>query len=111
MDALEEDAEIAERAMIEWDCRYPVPENIRTVRIFDRDRRHFLVMREGWNGYKRIHSIWAHIELRDGKFWIQEDGSEEGIANFLLEAGVSHDRIVLAFYYASVRQFSDFAVA
>jgi hypothetical protein len=51
-----------------------------------------------------------HIDLRDGKVWIQHDGTEDGVAGELVEAGIPRDRIVLAFHHPSKRKYSDFAV-
>jgi XisI protein len=44
-------------------------------------------------------------------FWIQRDGTEHGIARELVEAGVTKDRIVLAFRSLEMRRMTDFAVA
>ncbi|MBC8101068.1 MAG: XisI protein [Cytophagales bacterium] len=52
-----------------------------------------------------------HIELRGGKFWIEYDGTEDGVATDLLEAGIPKDRIVLAFQPPGRHQFSEFAMA
>jgi hypothetical protein len=40
----------------------------------------------------------------DGKLWIQRYGTEEGIGNDPLSAGIPRDRIVLGFRPAEVRQ-------
>ena len=48
---------------------------------------------------------------KDGKIWIQYDGTEEGIANKLVERGISKDDIVLAYQSTYTRQLSGFAVS
>jgi hypothetical protein len=53
----------------------------------------------------------AHIRLIDGKIWIQYDGTEEGVATDLLEAGVPKAHIVLGFRHPSERKYSGLAVA
>jgi hypothetical protein len=70
-----------------------------------------MLLDEGWDGYRRIYHVWAHIEVLDGKFRIHEDGTEVGIANELIRAGVPRDRIVLSFHSASQRAGTDFAAA
>ncbi|NEO58245.1 MAG: XisI protein [Okeania sp. SIO3B5] len=54
-------------------------------------------------------------EVKDGKIWIQQDFTEQGIAQQLLDLGVPKSDIVLAFRspFRSpfVRQFSDFSVS
>jgi XisI protein len=49
------------------------------------------------------------VELRDQKFWIHRDGTEDGIATDLEEAGVTKDRIVLAWFPAHERKFTGYA--
>ncbi len=51
----------------------------------------------GWQGIRRVHGCLVHVDIIDGKLWIQRDGTENGIARDLLEAGVPRERIVLAF--------------
>lgn len=65
----------------------------------------------GWDGIRRDHGCLVHVDIIDGKFWIQRDGTEHGIARELLEAGVPKDRIVLAFRSPEMRRLTDFAVA
>ena len=43
-------------------------------------------------------------------YLIQRDGTERGIAQELLDAGVPKDRIVLAFRSLAKRQLADFTV-
>jgi hypothetical protein len=51
-----------------------------------------------------------HIDIKNGKIWIQHDGTEVGIATILLEEGVPKDDIVLAFHSPDMREFTEFAV-
>lgn len=111
MAAIEQDAEIIEQTLCERARLYTQTDKFRTLMAFDRERGQFLLLDEGWDGYRRIHRVWAHVELRDGKIWIHEDGTEEGIANILVAAGVARDRIVLAFHAPSLRAATEFAVA
>ena len=111
MAAIERDWEIIEQTLCGCAQFYAAPEKFRTIMAFDRERGQFLLLDEGWDGYQHIHRVWLHIELRDGKFWIHEDGTEEGAANLLTAAGVPHDRIVLAFHAPALRQATAFAPA
>ena len=52
----------------------------------------------------------VHVDIIDGKFWIQRDGIEHGIATELLEAGIPKERIVLAFRPIERRRHMEFAV-
>jgi hypothetical protein len=111
MAAIERDVEIIEQTLCELAHEYASPDKFRTLMAFDREHEQFLLIDEGWNGDWRIHHVWAHIERRDGKIWIHEDGTEEGIANRLVAAGVPRERIVLAIHAPSMRAATEFAAA
>ena len=71
----------------------------------------YLVMSLGWQRVKRIHGCLIHIDIIDGKVWIQRDGTEYGIANELVDAGIPKEHILLGFDEPNVRQHTGFAVA
>ena len=73
---------------------------IKNKAVFDRERDHYLVMSVGWQGYRRVQHSLLHLDLSDGKVWIQRDGTEYGIANELEEAGDPKSDMVLAFHEA-----------
>jgi XisI protein len=79
--------------------------------VFDRQRDNYLVVQEGWDGSRRIHSIVVHIEIINGKIVIQEDWTEHGLARELEEAGVPKSDIVLGFQPPEVRPLTGYAEA
>jgi hypothetical protein len=79
--------------------------------IFDEANDHYELMYSGWNGPYRIHGSVLHIDIRNGKVWIQYDGTEGGIAEEFVKAGIPKDKIVLAFKSPEIRPHTDFAVA
>jgi hypothetical protein len=87
------------------------PENEKQL-IIDTDRDHYQIVNVGWrpNG-RRNYGCILHLDIKNGKIWIQYDGTEEGIANALLELGVPKEDIVLAFHDTFMRQHSGFAVS
>ena len=84
---------------------------IQTAMVMDRQADHYLLLAVGWDGARRIHGSIVHIDIIDGKVWIQRDGTEQGIAEELVEAGIPRDRIVLGFRPADLRQYTEYAVA
>lgn len=66
--------------------------------LFDDESGNYAVLTVGWerNG-ERAHACLVHLELRDGKIWVQRDGTEDGIAKTLREAGLPPERMVLGF--------------
>ena len=79
--------------------------------VFDRVSDRYLLVEVGWEDGYRIYGTLLHIDILNGKLWIQHDGTEEGIAGELVVAGIPKDQIVLAFRAPSLRAPSDFAVA
>jgi XisI protein len=80
-------------------------------KVFDETNDHYEMIYSGWNGWKRIHGVVLHLDIRNGKIWIQHDGIEHGIANDLLEAGVPAEHIVLGFKHPETRKHLEFAVS
>lgn len=111
MASVPRDAVIVERTLCGLASEYPSTESIRTIPVFDREHGRFLLGDEGWEGYRRVHNTWAHVEIAEGKLRIHEDGTEVGIANLLVGAGIPPDRIVLTFHAPSQRAATGFAAA
>ena len=80
--------------------------------VFDTMNDRFLVMSVGWKEpTHRLHFCLIHIDIIDAKIWIQRDGTEDGVAYDLEEAGIPKSDIVLAFHSESVRPHTGYAVA
>jgi ABC-type lipoprotein release transport system permease subunit len=79
--------------------------------IFDTQNNHYQVLNIGWKEEKRVYGVIIHVDLKDEKIWIQRDGTEIGIANELLAAGVPKQDIVLGFLAPYKRTLTEFAVS
>jgi len=79
--------------------------------LFDTEQDHYQLLYVGWRGVRRDFGCILHLDIKDGKIWIQHDGTEGGIANRLVELGVPKQDIILAFHEPEVRQFTDFGSA
>jgi len=79
--------------------------------VADDTAGHYELWHIGWNRWERIHACILHIDFKGDKIWIQHDGTEDGIANDLMEAGISPQEIVLAFHPPSERRLTPFAVS
>jgi hypothetical protein len=111
MDSLDKIRSIIESILIEYTKIPYAYGDIQTEAIFDRVRDRYVLMNVGWENKKRVHGSLVHIDIIDGKLWIQRDGLEHGVTSELVEAGVPKDRIVLAFKPPEVRRFTEYAVA
>lgn len=95
---------LTERANLVWDQR------IQAQIIFDSERDRYQLVYVGWRNSERVYGVILHADIIDGKIWIQQDGTEAGLANQLVELGVPKQDIVLAFDPPNLRQYTDFAI-
>lgn len=51
------------------------------------------------------------VRIKEGKVWIQWDGTEERVADDLMALGVPREDIVLGFHPPHLRKFTEFAVS
>ncbi len=79
--------------------------------VFDKLRDRYLLVETGWENGRRIYGILLHLDIINGKIWIQQDGTEEGIANELVALGVPKNCIVLGFKSLQRRQITEFAAS
>ncbi|MEY2978203.1 MAG: XisI protein [Prochlorotrichaceae cyanobacterium] len=96
---------MSDRAKLVWDDR------IQAQTIFDPEHDHYQLVYVGWRGSKRVYGVILHADILDGKIWIQQDGTEEGLANQLVDLGVPKHDIILAFDPPKLRQYTDFAIS
>jgi hypothetical protein len=110
MDRVEGYREIVRRLITDYAHYRPSHGQIETEAIVDRDHDHYEVMHVGWDGVRRVHGSVVHLDIIDGKVWIQYDGTSRPVADELIEAGIPREDIVLGFHPAEVRPLTGFAV-
>lgn len=80
--------------------------------IADRQNHRYQVIVCGWeNGEKFVNSTLLHLEIKNGKIWIQQNWTELQIAKELVKKGVPPTDIVLGFLPEFMRADSDYAIA
>jgi hypothetical protein len=89
--------EIVERILREYAAIPYAHGALESETVFDHEADRYLLMVLGREGLRRIHGCVLHVDIKDGKLWIQRDGIEYGMARELLDAGVPAEDIVLAF--------------
>ena len=110
MDKLERYREIVRRIIEEYASYKPSHGHIDTEAIVDREHDHYEVMHVGWDGPRRVHGSVIHLDIIDGKVWLQYDGTNRPVADELLAAGVPAEDIVLAFHPERLRPLTGFGV-
>lgn len=113
MDKIENYRTLIKKILTEYDRLVTEQHATDTERLlaFDEERDQYLWFQVGWKENKRVRGITVHVRIKNSKIWIEEDWTEEGIANELLTKGVPASDIVLAFHHPEDRPLTDFAVA
>lgn len=78
--------------------------------VIDRESDHYEVLSLGWDKMVRVHHCVIHLDIIDGKIWIQHDATNRPVADELLDAGVPPTDIVIGFHPAKLRHHTEFAV-
>ena len=86
---------------------------VETLLLVDTERHHYQVVEAGWQDADHYHyGILFHIHIKPtGKVVILENNTEDDLAEFLIDNGVSKTDIVINFIPERVRQFTGYAVA
>ena len=83
---------------------------IESQAVFDTQRDHYQVMNVGWDGHRRVHGGVLHLDIKDGKIWVQHNMTEMPIAQELMALGVTKEDIVLGFQAVYMRKYTGFGV-
>jgi len=79
--------------------------------LADTVRDHYQLMHIGWQNERRIYGCILHLDIKDGKIWLQHNGTEDDIPAELVKMGVSNMDIVVGFHSPFKRQFTEYAVS
>lgn len=100
------------RLVVEEEARrLPATGEIEALCVCDEAHDQYQALYLGWEQDKRVFLVLCHLRLREGKVWVERDGTAEGIALRLVEAGIPREDVVLAFHPAWKRPLTAFAVA
>lgn len=101
---------IIKKLLKEYADRKPKRGDIESQLLFDDEQGYYYLMRVGWDHLRRVHACALHIDIKNDKLYIQEDWTEIGIANVLVERGIPKLDIVLAYHGEYKRPYTGFAV-
>ena len=85
-------------------------EEIEAQIIIDTQADHYQLIYIGWQNKRRIFGPVMHFDIKDGKVWIQWNGTEEDVGEWLVKKGVPRHDIVVGFHPPYIRQWTDYAV-
>ncbi len=110
MDKLSQYRQIIRQILTMYAQVQPSYGEIERQTIFDEVQDRYQVVNTGWEMNRRVYGCLVHVDIQNGKVWIQYDGTEVGVANELVEAGVPKQDIVLAYQSPYMRKLTEFAV-
>ncbi|RCJ25399.1 FdxN element excision controlling factor protein [Nostoc sp. ATCC 43529] len=79
--------------------------------IFDVEQDHYQLIYIGWQNKRRVFGPVMHFDIKNGKIWIQWNGTEEDVGEQLVAMGVPKHDIVVGFHTPYMRQYTDYAVS
>lgn len=84
--------------------------DVETQIISDPEHDHYQLLYVGWDGDQRVFGPIMHFDIKNGKIWVQYNGTEEHVGEALMELGVPASDIVLGFRSPFKRQFTGYAI-
>ncbi|MBG1258811.1 XisI protein [Nostoc commune] len=111
MDKLTQYSEIVQKLLREYAEISSPDSDVETQIVFDTERNHYQLMNVGWKNQRRVYGCFLHIDIKDGKVWLQHNGTEYEVAEELANLGIPKQDIVIGFHSPFKRQFTDYAVS
>lgn len=76
----------------------------------DDETGQYLMLHNAWVNQKRNYGCFLHLSIRNGKIYVENDGTDPGFTLELLDVGIPKEDIVLAFHAPIKRPYTGFAV-
>jgi XisI protein len=111
MDKVEKYREYVQTLMSRYATADRSEDDVEVQLVMDTVRDHYQWLNVGWKGMKRVHSCFIHIDIKDGKIWLQQNWTEEDPAMELVAMGVPREDIVLGLQPPYKRPYTDYGVA
>ncbi|WP_375494069.1 XisI protein [uncultured Nostoc sp.] len=110
MDKLKKYQQIIQQLLQEYAAISNQEPEIETQLIFDTEHDHYQLVNVIWKNDRRIYSCFLHLDIKDGKVWLQHNGTENEVGEDLANLGIPKQDIVIGFHSPFKRQFTDYAV-
>lgn len=110
MDRTERYRDILKQVIQEYATYGKDPPGVETYASIDPFRDSYSVQRTGWDRQRYLHGCIIHMDLKDGKIWVQHDGTNLPVVDELEAAGVPKEDIVLGFIPPNRRKYTEYAI-
>ena len=112
MDKLDRYRKIIHNVLLPLTDRKYSGDSVTNEKVFDESSDRYIIVSVGWlDPSQRIYFNLVHLDIINGKVWIQRDGTEYGIGYALEDAGIPKEDIVPAFHPENIRVHTGYAVA
>ncbi len=96
--------------LTEYAAHYETDTEVISQILHNEEKNYYYLLATGWDTQnKRVHGCVFHVDIINGKIWVQDDWTEYGIACELMDRGVPKSDIVLAFVSPHRRTLGEFA--
>ena len=109
MDKLEKYSSIIQNILQEY-AQFSQDKDVETELIFDPIRHHYQIVNVGWKNDNWIYGCILHLDIKNDKIWIQNNGTQIEIGEELVKYGVPKSDIVIGFHPPFKRQFTEYSV-
>jgi predicted RNA-binding protein len=110
MVAIEEYRERVQRLLAEYQKPKSLQEGVETQLVADTKNDHYQLVNVGWDNEQRIYGVVIHIDIKDDKIWLQQNLTDQLVAEDLVSLGIPKEHIVLGFQPVYMRKYTEFAV-
>lgn len=106
MEKLEYYPQFIQDLLTRYIAELPAKAEVESQLLIDTQRDHDQWMRVGWKGSQRVYHVVIHLDIKDGKVWIQQNTTDTGLVQALLTGGIDREDIVLGLQPAYKRELS-----
>ncbi|TAE58689.1 MAG: XisI protein [Nostocales cyanobacterium] len=110
MDKLAFYRKCVQEILIKYSKSKPINSDIEVQTIFDKEQDHYQIVDLGWEKHRRIYNCVIHLDIKDGKIWIQRNQTDQQISDQLVEMGIPKEDIVLGLQPVYVREYTGYGV-
>ncbi|MCB0064528.1 MAG: XisI protein [Caldilineaceae bacterium] len=110
MATVEEYRERVQQLLAEYQKPKSVQVGVETQVVADTKGDHYQLVNIGWDNDRRVYGVMIHIDIKDNKVWLQQNLTDQLVAEDLVALGIPKDHIVLGFQPAYMRKYTEFAV-
>ena len=110
MDTLESYRQIIQSVLTDYAAIPIANGKIDCYMVLDTKQDHYMVMNVGWDGHRRVYGCVLHLDIKEGKIWIEQNMTEMRVGQELVERGVPKDDIILGFQAPQMREYTGYGV-